>query len=193
MERKKMASEQPLWTPGPARVEAAGLTAFMRGANARQRVSVNDYADLHRWSLEEPQAFWQEVWEFCEVDGSPGDVVLEDGDKMPGARWFPGARLNFARNLLRARGETDALVFWGEDKVKRRLSHAELYREVARLAAAFRAAGLTAGDRVAAYMPNMPETVVTMLAAASLGAVFSSCSPDFGVQGVVDRFGQIKP
>jgi acetoacetyl-CoA synthetase len=193
MERKKMASEQPLWTPGPARVEAAGLTAFMRGANARRGVNVNDYDGLHRWSLEEPQAFWREVWEFCEVDGSPGDVVLEDGDKMPGARWFPGARLNFARNLLRARGEADALVFWGEDKVKRRLSHAELYREVARLAAAFRAAGLTAGDRVAAYMPNMPETVVTMLAAASLGAVFSSCSPDFGVQGVVDRFGQIKP
>jgi acetoacetyl-CoA synthetase len=193
MERKKMASEQPLWTPGPARVEAAGLTAFMRGANARRGVNVNDYDGLHRWSLEEPQAFWREVWEFCEVDGSPGDVVLEDGDKMPGARWFPSARLNFARNLLRARGEADALVFWGEDKVKRRLSHAELYREVARLAAAFRAAGLTAGDRVAAYMPNMPETVVTMLAAASLGAVFSSCSPDFGVQGVVDRFGQIKP
>jgi acetoacetyl-CoA synthetase len=193
MERKKMASEQPLWTPGPARVEAAGLTAFMRGANARRGVNVNDYDGLHRWSLEEPQAFWREVWEFCEVDGSPGDVVLEDGDKMPGARWFPGARLNFARNLLRARGEADALVFWGEDKVKRRLSHAELYREVARLAAAFRVAGLTAGDRVAAYMPNMPETVVTMLAAASLGAVFSSCSPDFGVQGVVDRFGQIKP
>ena len=188
-----MASEQPLWTPGPARVEAAGLTAFMRGAKARRGVNVNDYDGLHRWSLEEPQAFWREVWEFCEVDGSPGDVVLEDGDKMPGARWFPGARLNFARNLLRARGDADALVFWGEDKVKRRLSHAELYREVARLAAAFRAAGLTAGDRVAAYMPNMPETVVTMLAAASLGAVFSSCSPDFGVQGVVDRFGQIKP
>jgi len=188
-----VTSERPLWTPGQARAEAARLTAFIRGAGARHGIRFNDYAGLHRWSVEAPQDFWREVWDFCKVIGSPGEVMLEDGDKMPGARFFPNARLNFARNLLRSRGETDALLFWGEDKVRRRLSHAELYREVARLSAAFRAAGVAAGDRVAAYLPNMPEAIITMIAAASLGAVFSSCSPDFGVQGLVDRFGQIRP
>ncbi|MEO8126526.1 MAG: acetoacetate--CoA ligase, partial [Bryobacteraceae bacterium] len=125
--------------------------------------------------------------------GDQGGVALLDGAKMPGARWFPEARLNFAENLLRVRDESDALVFWGEDKVTRRMSHAELYREVGRTAAALQAAGVEPGDAVASFLPNIPEVVVAMLASASIGAVFSTCSPDFGVQGVVDRFGQLKP
>jgi acetoacetyl-CoA synthetase len=180
-------SEQPIWTPDPERLEKSLLTAFLR------TVDQHDYPSLHRWSIDRPEAFWHSVWDFCKVLGDSGSKVLLDGGKMPGARWFPEAQLNFAENLLRARDESDAIVFWGEDKVTRRLSHAELYREVARWAAALKSAGVTPGDRIAAWMPNMPETVIAMLAASSLGAIFSSCSPDFGVQGVVDRFSQIEP
>ena len=119
-------------------------------------------------------------------------MILDD-DRMPGARWFPEARLNFSENLLRRRDDADAIVFWGEDRVRRRLSHRQLYDQVARVARALHESGVRAGDRVAAILPNMPETVVAMLASASLGATWCSCSPDFGVQGVVDRFVQIKP
>ena len=181
-------SEQPIWSPDPARVETANLTAFHR-----ENGVFAGYPALHEWSVEQPEAFWRAVWRFCGVIGEPGGTVLKDRDRMPGAQWFPEARLNFAENLLRRRDDSDAVVFRGEDRVSRRLSHAELYSEVARMAAALSGAGVRAGDRVAAWMPNMPETLVVMLAAASLGAVFSSCSPDFGVGGVVDRFGQIGP
>src|SRR5258705_6836026 len=180
-------SDRPIWTPDPARVQASRLTAFLQFVNER------DYAALHRWSIENPEAFWPSVWEFCGITGDRGGAVVLDGSKMPGARWFPEARLNFAENLLRVRDDSDALVFWGEDKVTRRISRAELYREVARMAAALRAEGVAPGDAVASFMPNIPETVIAMLASASIGAVFSTCSPDFGVQGVVDRFGQIAP
>jgi acetoacetyl-CoA synthetase len=152
-----------------------------------------DYAAAHRWSVEKPEEFWPAVWDFCGVVGEKGDAAVCDGDKMPGARWFPAARLNFAENLLRRRDDGEAVVFWGENGSPARLTRAELFDKTAQCAAALRAAGVGAGDRVAAYLPNAPETVVIMLAAASLGAVFSSCSPDFGAQGVVDRFGQIAP
>jgi acetoacetyl-CoA synthetase len=169
------------------------MTAFEQIVNRRWAIEINDYASLHRWSVEMAEQCWRTIWDFCEVIGEPGNTVLEDGDKMPGARWFPDARLNFAENLLRRRDDSDALVFCGEGKVERRLSHADLYSLVAQTSSAMRAAGVVAGDRVAAYLPNMPEAVVAMLAAASIGAVFSSCSPDFGAQGVLDRFGQIAP
>ncbi|MDX5362549.1 MAG: acetoacetate--CoA ligase [Pseudazoarcus pumilus] len=155
--------------------------------------AVEDYAALHRWSVERREDFWRAVWGFCEVVGMPGETVCEQPDAMPGARWFPQARLNFAENLLRRRDGADAIVFRGEDRVVRRMSFAQLHAEVARCAAALRAAGIEPGDRVAAWMPNVPETVVLMLATASLGAVFTSASPDFGVQGVLDRFGQTQP
>ncbi|MDP2794014.1 MAG: acetoacetate--CoA ligase [Sulfurisoma sp.] len=184
---------QIVWQPSAERIAAANMTAFSRQAASRWSRLFPDYAALHRWSIEQPEEFWASLWEFGGVIGEMGATVVVDGDKMPGARWFPEARLNYARNLLRRRDEDDALVFWGEDRARRRMSHGELYRRVARLAAAMRAEGLVAGDRVAAYMPNMPETVVTLLAAASIGATFTSASPDFGVQGVVDRFGQIEP
>lgn len=183
-----------LWQPGAERIAAANLTAFIRAVNAGAGAGVHDHASLWRWSVASPDRFWRAVWEFCEVIGDgPGTTVVDDVHRMPGAAWFPEARLNFAENLLRRRDDADAIVFWGEDKVKRRLSFAELHALVSRLQQALRAAGVGQGDRVAGYMPNMPETVAFMLAAASLGAIWSSASPDFGVQGVLDRFGQIEP
>jgi acetoacetyl-CoA synthetase len=181
-----------LWQPSAQRIAEANLTAFMAAASERWKRALPDFGVTHRWSVEHPEEFWASVWQFCQVIGEPGERVVE-GDSMPGARWFPGAQLNFAQNLLRCRDDSDALVFWGEDKVRRRMSHAELYVAVARLAAAMRAEGLKPGDRVAAYMPNMPETIIAFLAASSIGATFTSASPDFGVQGVLDRFGQVEP
>ena len=184
----------PLWQPSSERIANANMMAFMHAVNLRWGTAFADYAALHSWSVDQPENFWVSVWEFCEIIADRrGDRVLENGDKMPGARWFPDARLNFSQNLLRSQDDSDALVFWGEDKVRRRISHTELYHQVAQLAAALRNAGIKSGDRVAAYMPNMPETVVAMLATASIGAVFSSSSPDFGTQGVLDRFQQIEP
>ena len=192
-----LAEDKPLWKPSPARIASSNLTAFRAAAEQRWGVSLPDYEALYTWSVEQPEQFWVSVWEGAgtggPVVGVRGERVLVDGERMPGASWFPEARLNFAQNLLRSRDAHDALVFWGEDRVKNRMSHGELYRAVARFAAALREQGVVAGDRVAAYMPNMPETLVAMLAAASIGAIFTSASPDFGVQGVLDRFGQTEP
>jgi acetoacetyl-CoA synthetase len=176
-----------LWTPDPQRVAETRVGAFMR------RAGVDEYADLYRWSIEEPEQFWKEVWDFCELIGEPGAQVLADAHKLPGARWFPDARLNFAENLLRRRDDAPAIVLQREDSLRRALSHRELYHEVGRLQAAFRAAGLRPGDRVAAFIPNIPEAITLMLAVTSLGGIWSSASPDFGVQAVIDRFGQIGP
>ncbi|NWG31026.1 MAG: acetoacetate--CoA ligase [Rhodocyclaceae bacterium] len=183
-------TERMMWQPSAERVASAQLTAF---AQAACRPASTDYGTLHRWSIEEPAAFWSLLWDFAEVRGEKGERILADADQMPGARWFPEARLNYAENLLRRRDETTAIVFRGEDKVARRMTHAELYLRVARLAAAMKAEGIGPGDVVAAYMPNLPETLITLLAASSLGAIFTSASPDFGVQGVLDRFGQVEP
>ncbi|MGD9743457.1 MAG: acetoacetate--CoA ligase [Dongiaceae bacterium] len=185
---------EPLWQPDSRRIADANLTRFRRQVAADRGVTAEDYATLHRWSVDAPEAFWRALWKFADVIGDgPGEPGLVDGDRMPGARFFPEARLNFAENLLRRTDEGDALVFWGEDKVKRRMSHAELHRLVSRLQQAMRAAGVKEGDRVAGFVPNLPETIAATLAAASIGAVWSSCSPDFGAQGVIDRFGQIAP
>jgi acetoacetyl-CoA synthetase len=155
---------------------------------------LSDYGALYRSSIDEPEAFWTALWDFCGVQAAErGTVVVRDADRMWRARFFPDARLNFAENLLRRRDEGDAIVFRGEDRVRRRLSFRELYDEVSRTAAALRALGVRPGDRVAGYLPNLPETVVAALGTAAIGAIWSSCSPDFGVPGVVDRFGQIAP
>ena len=184
----------PLWYPSAARIADARLTAFLDHVRQAGRPEIRDYAALHHWSITEPADFWREVWHQCGVIGDgPGEPALADPGKMPGARFFPAARLNFAENLLRNTGPDDALVFWGEDRVTRRLSHDELNRQTSRLARALAERGIRPGDRVAGFLPNVPETVVAMLATASLGAVWSSCSPDFGRAGVVDRFGQIGP
>jgi acetoacetyl-CoA synthetase len=178
---------QPLWQPSPQRAAATRMAAFMAEAGYRS------YADLWHWSVDRPTEFWPKVWAFCGAVGEPGKAVLENGGRMPGARWFPEARLNYAENLLRQRDDGDALVFWGEDKVKRRVSRDRLYSDVSRFMGVLRDAGVKEGDRVAGYLPNLPETLVAMLATAALGAIWSSASPDFGVQGVLDRFGQIEP
>ncbi len=183
-----------LWRPSPERIAGANLTRFAALVRERHGVDAGDYATLHRWSIEHRAAFWSMVWEYGGVIGERGDgPVLVDGDRMPGAKWFPDARLNFAENLLRRRDDATAVLFRGEDRVRRSLSFRELHDAVSVLAQALRAAGVAKGDRVAGYLPNMPEAVVAMLATASIGAIWSSASPDFGVQGVVDRFGQIAP
>jgi acetoacetyl-CoA synthetase len=188
-----VSDPQPLWTPSAERVAEANLTRFMQVAGERAGRAFEDYDSLWRWSVDERAAFWDTLWDFCGVVGDKGEVVLEDGERMPGARWFPDAGLNFAENLLRHRDEKPALVFRGEDGTRMTLTYGGLYRAVAGVAAGLRAAGVGPGDRVAGFLPNHPQTVVAMLATASLGATWSSCSPDFGIQGVLDRFGQIEP
>jgi acetoacetyl-CoA synthetase len=185
--------EQPLWQPSPERIAQTNLTAFIGFVRERYGVEIGDYAALYRWSIENPERFWQTVWSWGGVIGTPGDTVVIDKDRMPGAKWFPEARLNFAENLLRRRDDDVALVFWGEDRVKTSVTYRALYDQVSQLAQALRNAGVLAGDRVAGYLPNMPAAVIAMLATTSLGAIWSSCSPDFGVRGVLDRFGQIEP
>ena len=185
---------QPLWQPSRKDVARCNMTAFMRQAQREWRVSLPDYEALYRWSIEQPAQFWRSVWDFGGVIAEMrGDTAVVDFDRLPGARWFPQARLNFAQNLLRRRDDATAIVFRGEDRVASRVTFAQLYDEVSRLAQALRAAGVGVGDRVAGYLPNLPGTVIAMLATTSLGAIWSSCSPDFGVQGVLDRFGQIEP
>ncbi|PSJ61584.1 acetoacetate--CoA ligase [Pseudaminobacter soli (ex Li et al. 2025)] len=188
-----MSNTALLWTPSKERVAAAPLTAFMAEASRQTGREFSRYAELHAWSIEDREGFWNLVWDFCGIVGDKGGRVLADGDKMPGAQFFPDARISFAENLLKKTGAADAIVFKGEDKVTRRLSWDELHALVSKLQQLFLSLGVKSGDRVAAMMPNMPETVAAMLAASSIGAVWSSCSPDFGEQGVLDRFGQIEP
>jgi acetoacetyl-CoA synthetase len=185
----------PLWSPSPQRASATNLARFMACVNARQGLHMADYGDLYRWSIDMPAQFWAELARFADVRAScvKDGPVIENGNAMPGARFFPAARLNFAENLLRYRDACPALVFRNERGARRELCYRRLYHEVARVAAGLTAAGVGSGDRVAAFMPNLPETAIAMLATASLGAVWSSCSPDFGLGAVVDRFAQIEP
>ncbi len=185
---------EPLWRPDQDRIDGANVTAFRNAVNETWGTELADTAELWAFSIAEPEQFWVSVRDFAGLIAAEwGDRVIIDGDKMPGAKWFPDARINFAENLLRRRDDADALIFRGEDKVRRRMSFAELHDDVSRFAQALAAEGVGPGDRVGAYIANLPEAVVAMLAAASLGATWSSCSPDFGVQGVLDRFGQIEP
>jgi acetoacetyl-CoA synthetase len=168
--------------------------AFITAVEADWNINLRDFEELYEFSIQETEKFWQSLIGFADVIAETwGKTVLENPDKMPGSVWFPNAKLNYAENLLRRKDDSDALVFWGENRVKLRFSHKELYNEVSRVAQAMQTMGLVAGDRVGGYMPNMPQTIIAMLAAVSVGAIWSSCSPDFGVQGVLDRFGQIKP
>ena len=185
---------EALWRPSAERVAAAEITRFTALVNESWGVEAAEYQSLHRWSVEHPEQFWDAIWEFADiVADTKGDTVLEGAQRMPGARWFPQARLNYAENLLQRRDNSEAIVFHGEDQVRRSLSYTELYDAVSILAQALTDVGVSHGDRVVGYLPNLPEAVIAMLAATSLGAVWSSCSPDFGVRGVVHRFGQIAP
>jgi acetoacetyl-CoA synthetase len=185
---------QPLWQPSPERIKSANLTAFMAALRRDWSVDVADYAALWDFSVGDRETFWRAIWDFSGVIGDgPGNVAIENMDAMPGARFFPDARLNFAENLLRRRGAGDAIVFWGENKVKRRLSWDELHAATSLLAQALAADGISKGDVVAGFIPNLPEAVIAMLATTSLGATWTSCSPDFGDQGGLDRFSQTDP
>jgi len=183
----------PLWTPSPERIAAATLTRFIEFVAARGQVAARDYAALYRWSTARPLEFWDAMWDFAGLRGQKGSRAAIDMDRMPGARFFPEATLNFAENVLARQGADPAIVYRPEAGASRTLSWDELRGDVAACAAALRAQGIRAGDRVAAYLPNTPEAIVGVLGAASVGAVWSSCSPDFGVPGVLDRFGQIQP
>ncbi len=188
-----MTGAAPLWRPGREAVAAHPLTHFAAEAGARAGRHFADYRALHAWSVDDRAAFWDLVWDFCDVIGDKGERRLTDGDRMPGARFFPDARLNYAENLLRRQDDGDAVVFRGEDGATRRLTWRQLNELVSRLQQALKAAGVGVGDHVAGLLPNTPEAIAAMLAAASLGAVWSSASPDFGANAVVDRFGQIAP
>jgi acetoacetyl-CoA synthetase len=188
-----MNNEQPLWVPGAAAVAAAPMTRFATEASRLAGRPLAGYAALHGWSIDDPATFWNLLWDFIGVVGNKGKARLIDAGRMPGARFFPDARLNFAENLLRRKDDGDAIVFRGEGEATRRLSWRQLHDLVSRLQEALTSAGVKAGDRVAAVLPNIPEAVAAMLATASLGAVWSSASPDFGPGGVLDRFGQIEP
>jgi acetoacetyl-CoA synthetase len=183
----------PLWTPSPERVTDSNLTAFAKVFGHRIGAELVDYRAVHRASVENREAFWSTVWDEFGVIGHKGDGRVLVDDAMPGAQFFPDARLNFAENLLRRSDLAEAIVFRGEDKLEQRLSFVDLHALVSRLQQWLQAQGVGPGDRVAAMMPNMPTTVAAMLATASLGATWSSCSPDFGPRGVLDRFGQIEP
>ena len=185
---------QPLWKPSEQRIKGSNMYRFMQGVNQTYGTDFNDYEGLYQWSVTHLANFWAEMWRFAGIRASqPYEQVIDDPTRMPGAQWFTGSRLNFAENLLRYRDDRPALMFRGEDLVRRTLTYLELFGATARLAAALRRAGVAAGDRVVGFMPNMPEAIIAMLAATSLGAIWSSCSPDFGIKGVLDRFGQTRP
>lgn len=183
-----------IWQPSADRISRSQMTAFIKYVNQQWQLELSDYAALYQWSIDKPELFWSAVWDFCQVIASESATkVVEQREKMPGAKWFVGAKLNFAENLLRFRNDHPALVFRNEQGPRRSLTYNELYQQVAQLAAALRKAGIKTNDRVAGYMPNMPETIIAMLATTSIGAIWSSCSPDFGAQGVYDRFNQVQP
>lgn len=187
------SDDTPLWTPDPARASASALAQFMRRTGQSGAIGAEAYKTFWRWSVDRPEEFWTALWDFCAVIGDRGPTVLADAKAMPGASFFPDSKINYAENLMRRRDSFPALIFRTEKQEERLLSYSDLHDQVSRWAQAFRALGVGPGDRVAALMPNMPETVIAMLAAASLGALWASASPDFGPQGVVDRFGQIAP
>ncbi len=191
---KRAAGIAPIWSPSAEAVESAQMTHFQRHIVRKYHLEKSAYADFYQWTVDNPEEFWREIWEFCGVIASKkGSTVLVDGGKMPGAKWFPDARLNLAENLLRRGDQGDAFVFWDERGFQRRVSYSNLASDVSRAAQAMAQLGLRPGDRAAAFIPNIPETGMLALAALSNGIVWSSCSPDFGTSGVLDRFSQIEP
>ena len=185
---------RPLWEPSAERIADTRMTRFIEFVNHKYGTNFTEYNGLWEWSVTSIPDFWAAMWEFGEIKASkPFSQVVDDNTKLPGAKWFSGAELNFAENLLRYSDDREALVFRGESGFELRMTYAQVYDAVAKCAQSLKAAGVTKGDRVAGFMPNMPQTIIAMLATTSMGAIWSSCSPDFGHQGVMDRFGQINP
>jgi acetoacetyl-CoA synthetase len=187
-------SKKPLWTPSAVQKNSANMTRFVQFVNQKYGKNFKSYNDLYQWSVDRIPDFWAATWDFLEIKASKKyDKVVEDLSKFPGTKWFPGARLNFAENLLRYRDDRLAFIFRGETQKSAQMTYAELYRTVARLAKSLREFGVVPGDRVAGYMPNLMETAIAMLAATSVGAVWSSCATDIGALAALDRLGQIEP
>lgn len=183
-----------MWQPSTEQIKNSQMEKFKRYINANYGLSIDHYADLHRWSVEHISEFWESIWNYFKIMHSKSFTqIVDDIHKMPGAKWFEGARLNFAENLLQRRDHKTAIIFNGENQPLRTVTYAELYNKVAQTAQALKNAGVVKGDRVAGFMPNMPESIIAMLAASSIGAIWSSSSPDFGIKGVLDRFSQIEP
>ena len=183
-----------LWSPSANEIENTQAWGFMQEVNQEFETKLTNFHELYQWSCEFPESFWDLFWRYASIIAERNPTkALKNSDDFLGSEWFPDARLNFAKNLLTDSSDNSAIVFWAEDRQKSSLSHLELYRQVARLSFWLKQKGVKKGDRVAGFLPNMPETVISMLATASLGAVWTSCSPDFGVQGVLDRFGQVEP
>ncbi len=183
-----------LWKPSEERKQNSNMYRFMQTVNSKYGQNFTDYDGLYQWSVDNIGDFWAAMWDFAQIKASKKyDEVIDDPKKMPGAKWFEGALLNFAENLLRFRNDNTALIFRGEDSVRRTLTYNELYDEVSKVAASLKKLDIKPGDRVVGFIPNMPEAIIAMLAATSLGATWSSCSPDFGIKGVLDRFGQTEP
>ena len=183
-----------LWQPNPQKASASQMQIFLNLINDKYHLAENSYAQLHLWSVENPADFWEEFWNYSNIIHSEEYTsVVDDAKKMPGAKWFTDAKLNYAENLLQRRDDKAAIIFRGESAIKRQLSYKELYEEVRKTAAGLRKLGVKKGDRIAGFMPNMPESIIAMLATSSIGAIWSSSSPDFGIKGVLDRFSQIEP
>ena len=193
MTQSSPANDMPLWTPSQERIDASRMRAFADFCSARSGMMYPDFKSLHAWSVSHCEDFWSAVWDFGGVVGDKGERIVVDAEKMPGAQFFPDSAVNYAENLLRRTGDDPAIIFRGEDKARSSLSWNALRELVSRLQQAFLALGIKEGDRIAAMVPNLPETIACMMAANSIGAIWSSCSPDFGEQGVMDRFGQIEP
>ncbi len=191
---KEIISNPVLWSPSDERIKSSRMYKFIKIINQKHNINIKNFTDLHNWSIKNKIDFWSIIWDFFDVIGSKGTKpYIEPINKMPGSKFFPNGKVNYAENMLAGDISGPAIVFKSENKIRKEVSWKELKAQVAALANFLKTLGVTKGDRVAAYMPNMPETVIMMLASSSLGAIFSSASPDFGVDGVLDRFGQIEP
>ena len=183
-----------LWKPSKNQIDSSQLEAFRLQVNSRFNLNIENYSELHSWSILNISDFWKAIWGFMAIEFSSNYInIVDDENKMPGAKWFEGLRFNFAENLLRVRSDKPAIHFQSENNSNRTISYKKLYSEVEKLASSLRKMGVKKGDRVVGYIPNIPEAIIGMLATTSIGAIWSSCSPDFGIQGVLDRFTQIKP
>ena len=186
-------NKKPLWIPSDNSIENSCIYKFILRINDLYSLNLKSYSDLYNWSIDNVECFWKEFWKFSDILYSNKYSRVLSYTDMLNAKWFENSKLNYAENLLKRRDDGVSIYFFGEDEVELKLSFNELYLKVAKLAFSFRKMGLTKGDRVAAIMPNIPETVIAMLATASVGAIWSSCSPDFGINGIFDRLGQISP
>ena len=183
-----------LWQPSQQQIDDSQISQFREIVNRKYNLNLTDYNDLYDWSISCPEYFWESIWKFAHIIASESYTqICDDISKMPGAEWFSGARLNFAENLLKYSDDKIAIKFYGEDKVYRQLTYSQLCNEVEKFSTALRNMGVQKGDRVAGFIPNIPEAIIAMLATSSIGAIWSSSSPDFGIKGVLDRFSQIEP